>query len=277
MHIGTANLTGVRAKLRWANVHLGTFNEELVRLNKAGADTSFIEYGHDGKWQTMVINPVPEFPIELSLIAGDIFTNLRDTLDHIVWQLVLREGNKPQQTNSFPITTSESHFIKVVKTPPKKSEKRSPLYGLPVDGDAWTIVERAQPWFQAETNGYEARDDQLATLARMSNVNKHRTVLISSAVPDQAILVDMIRWAPADISPIEMILPPWKPLSHEEPTELVRFLFPSGTDVRMYMDGSLPIGPMFGDEERHTGGLQTFCKRISQIIDQVGALPGVYG
>ncbi len=274
---GFADITGVRAKLRWANVHLSTLNDELVRLNKAHADTSFIEYGRDGEWHTVDIKPIAKFPIELSLIAGDIFTNLRDTLDHIVWQLILREGNKPEQTNSFPITTSESHFVKVIKTPPKKSEKRSPLYGLPVGGDAWTIIEQAQPWFQAKANGYEARDDQLATLAMMSNINKHRTILISYAVPDQAMLVDMIRWTPVDINPIEMILPPWKALSHEKPTELVRFLFPTDTNVRMYMDRSFPISPVFGDENRQTGGLGTFCTRISQIVDQVAALPRVNG
>ena len=76
--------------------------------------------------------------------------------------------------------------------------------------------------------GYHVVKTQDAIIA------KYATVLISYAVPDQVMLVDMLRWTPANIDPIEMILPPWKALSHEEPTELVRFLFPTGTDIRMY-------------------------------------------
>ncbi len=277
MAIDTANLTGVRAKLGRAYVHLNSLKDELVQLNRAHADTSFIEFGRDGEWYTVFINPISKFPIELSLIAGDIFTNLRDTLDHIVWQLILREGNEPQQTNDFPIITSESRFMKVVKTPPKKTEKRSPLYGLPVDGDAWAIIEEAQPWYRGKANGHEAKKDILATLALMSNINKHRTVLTSLAVPDQPMLEQMLRWTPANVQPIELILPAWKALSHEEPTELVRFLFPTGTDIRMYMNGSYPISPVFGDENTQTGGLGSFCERFSEIVGQVGSLPRVDG
>ena len=167
--------------------------------------------------------------------------------------------------------------MKVVKTPPKKTEKRSPLYGLAVDGDAWTIIEQAQPWFQAKTHGYEARHDQLAALALMSNINKHRTVLVSLAIPNQWELARLLQWVPSNIDPIEMIIPPLTALSHEEPTELIRFLFPSGTDIRMYMNGSFPVSPAFGDDDSQTLGLQTFHWRVSEIVDQVGALPGAYG
>ena len=247
-----ANLTGVRAKLRRANVHLDSLNHELARLTQERSDTSFIEHGRDGEWYTLFVNPIPKFPIELSLIAGDIFTNLRDTLDHIVWQLILREGNEPKQTNDFPIFTSESDFINKIKFPSKRAEKRSSLYGLPVDGDAWAIIEQAQPWFRAKADGSEPKHDQL-------------------------MLMEMLRWTPDNIHPIAMRLPVQSAISHEKPTELVRLLFPPDINVRVYMDRSFPISPAFGDKNTWTAGLGTFHWRVSEIVDQISALPGVYG
>lgn len=277
MTMGIANLTGVRAKLGRANVHLNALQDELGRLSHEYADIKLMQFGRDGQWDVVSANPIPDFPIELSLIAGDLFTNLRDTLDHLVWQLILREGNEPGQTNDFPIITSESYFMKAVKLPSKKTEKRSPLYGLPVDGDAWTIIEQAQPWYRGKANGYEARKDILATLALMSNINKHRTVLMSLAIPDQPRLVQIIRWTPANVQPIEIILPTWGPLSHEHSTELARYRFPTDTSISMYMDERLAIGPSFGDENTQVAGLGKFYERVSDIVDQVASLPGVYG
>ena len=184
-----------------------------MQLNHDHADVSFIQFGRDGEWHVASIEPIPDFPMGLSLIAGDMFANLRDTLGHLVWQLVLREGNEPQQTNNFPIITCESYFMKAVKTLPKKNEKRSPLYGLTVNGDAWAIIERAQPWYRGKLYGYEAKRDILATLSLMSNINKHRTVLISLALPDQPMLEQMVRWKPVNIQPIEIRFPIRGPLS----------------------------------------------------------------
>jgi hypothetical protein len=130
-----ADLTGVRAKLGRANEHLSSLNNELWRLTERYADTRFTEFRCEGEWQVLYHKPIPRFfDVYHSLIAGDIFNNLRAALDHVIWQLVLREGKKPRQSNDFPIFTSEQDFIGQVKYPPKRSEKRSPLYQIPWAG-----------------------------------------------------------------------------------------------------------------------------------------------
>ena len=277
MDRGIADITGVRAKLGRAQVHLDALNDELLRLGKEYSETSFVNFSRDGEWHVVSAGPIPELPTDWSLIAGDFFNNLRATLDHLVWQLILREGNKPQQTNDFPIIMSESQFMKIVKTPPKKTKKRSPLYGLPVDGDAWTIIERAQPWYRGKAHGYEPRMDILATLALMSNIDKHRTLLASMALPDQGLFEDIFRWVPSDVQPIDKRIAIWEPLSHERPTELMRIRFAPDTQVTMYMNGRLSIGPTFGDENTQIAGFGTIHLRVSQIVDEIATLPNVQG
>ncbi len=274
---GFADITGVRAKLGRAEVHFNALGDELRRLSEEYSETSFINFRNDGEWHVMFGGPIPEFPIEWSLIAGDFFTNLRAVLDHLIWQLVLREGKKPKQTHAFPIFQSESDFIKKVESPPKDSKRSSPLYGIPTDGDAWAIIQRAQPWYRGKADGSEPRKDMLAGLALMSNIDKHRTILVSMALPDQRRFGEVVRWLPEDVQPIEVRLANWEPLSHEHPTELMRVRFPLDTQVTMYMDGKLAIGPTFGDEQTQIAGFRPIYERVSQIVDEVATLPRVNG
>jgi hypothetical protein len=194
-----------------------------------------------------------------------------------VWQLVLREGKNPSQNNDFPIFTSESDFIKKVKFPPKGSSRRSSLYQIPVNGDAWTIIEHAQPWFQAKTRGYCARKDILAGLNLLSNIDKHRIVLMSQPVAWQSKIEEIVRWTPSEVQPVEKQYPRWGVLSQEHPTELIRYRFSPDTKVSMYLDGRLPIGPSFGDENTQIAGLGPITERVSRIIDQFSLLPRVHG
>ena len=272
-----ADITGVLAKLGRAQLHLNTLDDELLRLSKEYSETSFINFTTDGEWYVVLPGPIPKFPVDWSLIAGDFFTNLRESLDHLVWQLVLREGKKPQQTHSFPIFTSESYFIKRVKAPPKNTRTNSPLYGIPTDGDAWAIIERAQPWYRGKALGYEPRKDMLATLALMSNIDKHRTLLVSMPLPDQRMFEGIFRWVPSNVQPIEKRLANWEPLSHEYPTELMRFRFPPDAKVSMYVNGRLRIGPTFGDENIQIAGFGPIHERVCQIVDEIAALHNVRG
>ncbi len=269
-----ANLSGVRAKLGRANEHLSAFEAERDRLPLQKAGTPFIDFRRDGDWHVLSVRPLPKFPVRLSLIAGDFFNNLRAVLDHLVWQLILREGKKPKETNAFPIFTSEEDFIKKVKTPLKKRQERSPLYGIPNDGDAWTIIEKAQPWFHSKIDGLQPRQDMLAALRRMSNFDKHRIVLVSMGFPDQRVLSNVIAWSPANVQPIEKLFASYGPLSHEQPTELMRLRFASDVKISMSVQGPF-LHLTFGDEDTQVGGLRPIYNRVSQIVDQAAALPRV--
>lgn len=271
-----ADMTSVRAKLSRAEVHLGSFQDELSRFSKQHANAKHVEFQRDGAWHVVSVNPFPHFPPEWSLVVGDFLNNLRAALDHLIWQLVLREGEEPKQTHQFPLITSEKQFCKRVRAP-KKNIEGSPLYGIPVDGDAWAIIEQSQPWYRGKTNGYAPRQDQLAQLARMTNIDKHRTLLLSLPLPVQGALAAAIAWEPVDVQPIAQRLPRLGFASFEQPTEVVRYRFPPESDIRMYMKSRLPVAPTFGDENTQVGGVNTFLALVHSIVEQVAALPRVQG
>ena len=57
----------------------------------------------------------PSTPIEWSIRLGEILYNLRSALDHLVWQLVLANGQTPGRHNAFPIVKTEEAWKKQAK------------------------------------------------------------------------------------------------------------------------------------------------------------------
>lgn len=55
----------------------------------------------------------PNAPISWSVIFGEILYNLRSALDHLVWQLVLANGQTPGRHNAFPITNDAQGWEKI--------------------------------------------------------------------------------------------------------------------------------------------------------------------
>lgn len=68
---------------------------------------------------TLYVETLQPLPEELSLIIGDVVHNLRSTLDHIAYQLVLANGQEPSRNTEFPIGdpakeyTTSTHGAKV--------------------------------------------------------------------------------------------------------------------------------------------------------------------
>ena len=112
----------------------------------------------------------PEAPIEWSVRLGEIFHNLRSTLDHLVWQLVLANGENPGRQNAFPIVNAEVDW---------QNEERK-LKGVAPDVKAMT--RRLQPY----TGGINLPFDVSAlwTLNSLCNIDKHRYLHLVTVVPD---------------------------------------------------------------------------------------------
>src|SRR5262245_37888452 len=134
--MGITDLTGPRAKLGRANEHLRAIDDELRTTNEKHSEPSCVTFGRDESWYTVRFDPLPPLPLQIALIAGDCLNNIRAALDHLVWQLVLREDGKPSKSHYFPLYESGEKFIEEVKSLAQKG-KRTRLHGIPVDGDAW--------------------------------------------------------------------------------------------------------------------------------------------
>jgi len=120
-------------------------------------------------------------PTELSLINGDIWYNLRSSLDYLVWQLVLRCGGEPTNRTAFPCV--------------KKREDWAGAAGNQLPGvlPEWAAsIEKLQPY-----NGSDGLNKHpLFLLDWFNNFNKHRLM------PPTVVTTAAVAWMmPADALP----------------------------------------------------------------------------
>jgi hypothetical protein len=104
--------------------------------------------------------PIPD---DFPLIIGDALQNLRAALDHLVWQLILSNGNTPKVgTAGFPFMKCAENY----KTEsPKKVKGMAP--------EAIRMIDALQP--------YGGGNEDLYGLHLLNNVDKHRLLLICGA------------------------------------------------------------------------------------------------
>ena len=136
------------------------------------------EFG-DGTREYRISASVNDYaPTELGLIAGDLVHNLRAALDQVIWRH--SAASERDERTAFPIYLTEEKY---------RANAPSKIRGLSEEGQA--IIERWQP-FQL---GEGADADPLAMLQRLSNTDKHRTLLAAAVVQKRApVLVGYGEW-----------------------------------------------------------------------------------
>lgn len=134
-------LNEIRIKIARANQHTNTLDREVGIFLESYVGSQIVNHRFDGMWHIVSINPMVEgsMPLLCSVICGDAIHNLRSALDHLVWQLVLAEGNKPDRWNQFPIYADPDDFDRLVRFP--KRPERAPLHGIAPEGGAWELIE----------------------------------------------------------------------------------------------------------------------------------------
>ena len=99
-----ADLTGVLAKLDRAEEHRQAFDDLVDEYVGADPYTIYSQYDPQTGWHTLRWQALREPPLErMALIFGDMVSNLRTTLDYLVWQLVLAAGKRPGRRTGFPV------------------------------------------------------------------------------------------------------------------------------------------------------------------------------
>ena len=270
MAAGIADLTGIRAKLRRAKEHQNTLKTEFSIWVEQHANTRRFQIRRDSSWYVVTGEPFPQLDIRFCIIAGDLVHNLRSALDHLVWQLVIRDGQEPSRRNEFPICYSQKRFRDDVKFR-KNKPKLSVLYGIMVDGDAWTIIEKAQPYVSLLPE-----ENLIGLIGRLSSLDKHRTLYVQ--MPMVGDIKDAISWSPEAILLEERI--GVQALSFEHPTEVVRYRFADNPYPNVQVKGGLPISPTIGEgtEEGYQLDIPMFNNLIgavTAIVDEVSKLPRV--
>ena len=158
---------GIHAKLRRAEEHIKKITDEAHRLGKDVQQGIVREVRDDVDEQVWVYRgETPNVPAEWLVILGEIFYNLRSSLDHLVWQLVLANGKPPVRSNQFPIATNEKDW---------QHAKKVSLRG--VSERHKDMIHRLQPY----TGGisFPFNVDMLTSLNKLCNIDKHRQLLVT--------------------------------------------------------------------------------------------------
>lgn len=114
----------------------------------------------DNKQVWVFRGATPQVPIEWSVKLGEILYNLQSALDHLVWQLVLANGQEPGRHNAFPVVKDESDWQKA----PTQLKGVMPQ------------VERMIKYLQPYTGGMGLQFNvaMFRTLQELCNIDKHR-------------------------------------------------------------------------------------------------------
>lgn len=270
MTAGIADLTGVRAKLWGAKENHSRLKTHFAAWVEQHANTRRFHIRRDGSWYIVTCEPFHQLDIRLPIIAGDIIHNLRSTFDHIIWQLVLRDGQEPGDWSVFPIYESKTVFLQEVKFR-KNRRKPSALNGITVDGDAWTIIEETQPYHIPIPEG-----THLALIRRFSNIDKHRTLF--NYMPVVGDIREAIGWVDDAVLLEESL--GVETLSLKEPAEVVRFRFADEPYPNVHVKGGLSISPLIGESKVDgyvvdVSMFNTFINTVTAVVDTINKLPRV--
>ena len=156
-----AKIERARSELRLLKVEIATFCEERARL--------IVREDCGGQERWVYRGDSPKAPIQWSVRTGEFAHNLRSSLDHLVWQLVLANGGCPDRNTAFPIQDQSS---------PKNFKSNLRGVGL----IAVEYIKSVQP-YHVTVQEYQSDFDRvrigLAMLHAICNMDKHRHLPIA--------------------------------------------------------------------------------------------------
>jgi hypothetical protein len=174
----TSALIGIRAKLKWADAHLDQLKADFFASPKEPVNR--LAYGGDADGLHATINTNAP-AIEWALMAGNVIHQIRSSLDHLAFQLVLKHPRKIKafakarglkrpkdlmRMIHFPIFKDAKHF---------SSDHRVECLKQLLTAREFAAIENAQPYNRNET---APTSDWLHILSALDNIDKHRTVLV---------------------------------------------------------------------------------------------------
>jgi hypothetical protein len=153
----------VHWKLYRAKEHMDELARVLAGYYKSSPGEMVLDSG------TFAFREKIPVPARIPLIVGDFLQNVRSALDYLVWELVIANGCIPGQHNAFPIDLTLASYQSSVT-------KRRRLEGI--DNRAAAIIDAMQPYHCK--NNAEKENAPLVILDRLTNINKHRRVLLAT-------------------------------------------------------------------------------------------------
>jgi hypothetical protein len=160
-------LDGCRAKIERAKEHIRNLDPEITTLIDSTEHTVTVHTYYDarvtGFSRDLMING-PPIPDRIRIIIGEIVHQLRSSLDHLIWQLVLANKKEvPGDQLEFPVFWERAKYPSAAKRKIKGVSTR-----------AEDIIESLQP-YHAIPN---ADDHPLKILHDLDVIDKHRFIIV---------------------------------------------------------------------------------------------------
>lgn len=159
--LSTVQLEGVRTKVKRARATLTDLKASIER--HCADEARRLEIAIRKQDLLAMDRDEPETLYEYSVVVGEVAHNLRSSLDHLVWQLVIANGGSSGHRNAFPIIFREGDY---------RRQSESKLRGL-TDGQRQTI-EEFQPFRDNKAGPH------LWMLNVICNIDKHRHLNVVS-------------------------------------------------------------------------------------------------
>ena len=170
-------------KLARAKEHLEMLNAELRSFVESDFYEIVREYDADGSGYVERVKSVEAVPETISPIIGDVVQNLRNSLDHIVWEIAPPDITPARvDTAAAPVQIRPAKLSVRTEFPIAIEEDRFQRRGIRLLPDAaQALIERLQPYhgWHAEggiTRTRWAAEHPLWVLNELSNIDKHRAI-----------------------------------------------------------------------------------------------------
>ena len=255
-----ASLDGPIAKLDRAKTHFHALNKSIGAFKRSKTH-DFVVAKFDPNTRERVVHlkilREPKNP-EWGLLLGDMVHNLRSALDHLVWQLVLLNGEAPRRQNQFPIIGTKNEYWEV---PANRSESVRDRVLSRVAEEHRAFIDVVQP-FNA---GNDPTGTALSVLSWISNTDKHRVVHASFVLTEEPSeeLFDVTTLHPGGAS-VDVTMN-WGEL--EDGAEILRFR-PNPPGAHVNMNAAIPTYIAFreGGRQIHAEGIKVIFKWVDSYV-----------
>lgn len=256
-------------RLERADLHLAAINAKRHRWLSDGEDGCIVgEFNAQTGEYIFRLHGKPP-PDEFGILVGDFAHSLRSALDNAVWALVLhRTGSAGSSLTQFTIADTKNYW---------QQRYRSQLRGLRKTDRA--IIREAQPYRRSDGR-FEL--DPLSRLNWLNIRDKHH-VLHASYVEN----------APVSMVPAPETVPFWPvpapgheggtgelvnvtlnggPFDSNDAVVAVAVLVGARSDLKMHMQGTLPVDVAFGDPPRslRVHDLVEIRRKVETVIERLG-------
>jgi hypothetical protein len=159
-------LEGINEKLKRAEANILNLYLRVNSFLDSGEHRTIPYPDLKGFCDALKYHSTRSVPVEFSILAGEVIYQLRSSLDHLVWQLVLANGRKPTTRSEFPIFEVKPSEKFVAQGFGGKIKGISP--------SAAAAIKGLQPY----QSGIKASNEPLWILHDLSRIDKHHELLL---------------------------------------------------------------------------------------------------